>query len=103
MFINFVGNYFLTNYYEIIYLGALGLFEHLLIELLQNIFKHSSFNLYMFQEISSIKCKYENELKLRNFSRKTIKSYLRIAEDFLNKSSNKISNEEVNSKLYSIR
>jgi len=48
----------------------------------------------MNQEISSIKEKYLNYLKLRNFSSKTIKSYLLILNDFLKKSNN-ISNEEV--------
>ena len=46
------------------------------------------------EDISSIKCNYENELKLRNFSLKTQKSYLLIVDDFL-KSSKNISNEEV--------
>ena len=44
--------------------------------------------------ISSIKRECENELKLRNSSIKTIKSYVRIIEDFL-KSSDKISNKDV--------
>jgi len=44
---------------------------------------------------SSIKREYENELKLRNFSRETIKSYIAIVRDFLEKSSNNPSNVEV--------
>jgi len=42
-----------------------------------------------------IKKLYKNELKLRNCSLETIKSYTRIVEDFLNKSSNKITNSKV--------
>ncbi len=49
----------------------------------------------MNQDLSSIKREYENELKLRNFSSETIKSYLRIIQEFLNKSSNNLSNEAV--------
>jgi hypothetical protein len=49
----------------------------------------------MNQEISSIKQEYENFLKLNHFSLKTIKSYIRIIEDFLSKSSNNITNEYV--------
>ena len=39
-----------------------------------------------------IKRKYENELKLRNYSEETIKSYKNILEKFLN-FADKISNE----------
>lgn len=49
----------------------------------------------MNQDISSIKQEYMNFLKLNNLSNKTIKAYMNILEDFLKKSSNKITNEEV--------
>lgn len=44
--------------------------------------------------IIEVKRQYENELKLRNYSRETVKSYLYVIDGFLN-FSNKISNEEV--------
>ncbi len=49
----------------------------------------------MTEGISSIKRQYEDELKLRNFSKETIKAYLHIVGDFLSKSSNNPSNQEV--------
>lgn len=48
----------------------------------------------MIQDTSSIKQKYENNLKLRNFSSKTQKSYIGIVNNFL-KTSVKITNQEV--------
>ncbi|MGD9276917.1 MAG: hypothetical protein PVJ67_07130 [Candidatus Pacearchaeota archaeon] len=39
----------------------------------------------MNSEISSIKKEYMNFLKLNNFSNKTIKAYINILKDFLNK------------------
>ena len=41
-----------------------------------------------------IKKQYENELKLRNYSRETVKSYISVLNNFLN-FSDKISNDEV--------
>ncbi|MGD9276083.1 MAG: tyrosine-type recombinase/integrase [Candidatus Pacearchaeota archaeon] len=49
----------------------------------------------MNQDIISIKSEYENFLKLNNLSNKTIKAYMNILNDFLKKSSNKITNDEV--------
>ncbi len=49
----------------------------------------------MHKKISSIKQEYENYLRLRNLSSKTIKSYSRIIEDFIRKSSNNPSNDDV--------
>jgi integrase/recombinase XerD len=61
----------------------------------KKIYKLSELNKLVEEEISSIKKEYENFLKLNNFSLKTIKSYIRIIEDFLSKSSNNITNEHV--------
>ena len=68
--------------------------EQLFIELIQKTYKLKHIIKLMIQDTSSIKQKYENNLKLRNFSSKTQKSYIGIVNNFL-KTSVKITNQEV--------
>jgi hypothetical protein len=69
-------------------------FNRLLIAIFRKIYKETPLKILKMLDKIAIKNKYLNELKLRNYSRETIKNYIYILNDFLDFADN-ITNEEV--------